>query len=344
MPAVCGDFTTDGMTPHAEPETSRLKAVVPAWLLSFVLHVCVLTIGAIFFRVVPRGVEEPGRGVGIVLTQASSSGKTEYFADSGDGGSNAGGAPLAGSAAQTAADSPVPLPGPEQLPQTGGPKLPQGLANLGLPGDEAGLPGAAGLTQGGGGGKAGVGEKGQATVSVFGVQGTGNRFVYVFDRSLSMSGYGGRPLAAAKRELTKSLASLGNVHQFQIVFYNEEPRVFNTRAGESPQLVFATDESKEQAESFVARITADGGTQHMDALFRALSMTPDVIFFLTDADDPKLTEADLARLRRGNRGAAVINCIEYGSGASQGDNNFLKRLAAQNRGQHVYVDVSRLPK
>lgn len=311
--------------------------------MSFILHVSVLTIGAIFFRVVPRGVEEPGRGVGIVLTQASSAGQAEYFADSGEGGSNAGGATLSGSAAKSTVNSANPLPGAEQLPQTSGPQLPQGLADLGLPGEEAGMPGAGGLTKGGGG-KSGIGGKGEATVNVFGVQGTGNRFVYVFDRSLSMSGYGGRPLAAAKRELIKSLESLGGVHQFQIVFYNEEPRVFNTRPGQSPQLAFASDETKEQAEAFVNGITADGGTQHMDALFKALSLSPDVIFFLTDADDPKLTEADLARLRKGNRGGAVINCIEYGSGASQGDNNFLKRLASQNRGHHVYVDVSRLPK
>jgi hypothetical protein len=332
------------MTSRAEPETSPLRAAVPAWLMSFILHVSVLTVGAIFFRVAPRGIEEPGRGVGIVLTQASAAGKAEYFADSGEGGSDAGGTPLAGSASEGAANSVIPLPGAEQLPQTSGPQLPKGLANLGLPGDEEGLPGAGGLTKGGGSGKGGIGGKGEATVNVFGVQGTGSRFVYVFDRSLSMSGYGGRPLAAAKRELIKSLESLGGVHQFQIVFYNEEPKVFNTQPGQSPQLVFSSDENKEHAEAFVDKITADGGTQHMDALFKALGMNPDVIFFLTDADDPKLTDADLTRLRRGNRGGVVINCIEYGAGASQGDNNFLKRLAAQNRGHHVYVDVSRLPK
>jgi hypothetical protein len=312
--------------------------------MSFILHVSVLTVGAIFFRVAPRGIEEPGRGVGIVLTQASAAGQAEYFADSGEGGSNAGGTPLAGSASQSAVNSAIPLPGAEQLPQTSGPQLPKGLANLGLPGDEEGLPGAGGLTKGGSSGKGGIGGKGEATVNVFGVQGTGSRFVYVFDRSLSMSGYGGRPLAAAKRELIKSLESLGGVHQFQIVFYNEEPKVFNTQPGQPPQLVFGSDENKEHAEAFVNQITADGGTQHMDALFKALGMNPDVIFFLTDADDPKLTDADLTRLRRGNRGGVVINCIEYGAGASQGDNNFLKRLAAQNRGHHVYVDVSRLPK
>ena len=328
-----------------DSETPAIRAVIPAWLMSFVLHVSILTIGAIFFRAVPRGVEEPGRGVGIVLTQTSSAGNTEYFADSGEGGSpSAGGAPLSGSQQSSASRSAVRLPGAEQLPQTSGPRLPQGLANLGVPGDEAGLPGAGGLLKGGGAGKGGLSGKGEATVNVFGVQGTGNRFVYVFDRSLSMSGYGGRPLAAAKRELIKSLESLGGVHQFQIVFYNEEPKIFNTRAGQSPQLVFASDENKRQAETFVSSITADGGTQHMEALLRAFALTPDVIFFLTDADDPKLSDADLARLRQRNRGGAVINCIEYGSGASQSDNNFLKRLAAQHRGHHAYVDVARLPK
>jgi hypothetical protein len=334
--------------PQPSPELenrSLLRSVIPAWLLSLIVHTAVLTLGVLFFRVAPRGVEEPGRGVGIVLSQTSSSGATEYFSDSGEGGSpSAGGTPATGAPATSTPANAIALPGSEQQPETSGPQLPTGLANLGLPGNEAGLPGAGGFTEGGkasGGG--GTGGKGNATLNVFGVQGTGSRFIYVFDRSLSMSGYQGRPLSAAKRELVKSLQSLGSVHQFQIIFYNEEPKVFNTRLGKSPQLEFANEENKQRATAFVSSITADGGTQHMDALLKALAMNPDVIFFLTDAADPKLSAADLDRLRQRNRGGTVINCIEYGAGASQSDNNFLKRLAAQNRGQHAYVDVTRLP-
>src|SRR5690242_12305645 len=132
------------MSSAAEPETtSPLKAAIPAWLMSLVLHVTVLTVGAVFFRVVPRGVEEPGRGVGIVLTQASASGSAEYFSDGGEaGGPSASGSPLTGGATNAAPSSAVALPGPEQLPETSGPKLPTGAANAGLPGDESGLPGA----------------------------------------------------------------------------------------------------------------------------------------------------------------------------------------------------------
>src|SRR5262249_26464602 len=77
---------------------------------------------------------------------------------------------------------------------------------------------------------------------VFGVTGRGSRFVYVFDRSLSMQG---APLAAAKRELLASLSDLKRVHQFQIIFYNEKPRVMQT-----PQLPFADESGRQQAESF----------------------------------------------------------------------------------------------
>ena len=64
---------------------------------------------------------------------------------------------------------------------------------------------------------------GTTSTGVFGVEGEGSKFVYVFDRSGSMQGFQGRPLAAAKRELITSLESLESVHQFQVIFYNERP-------------------------------------------------------------------------------------------------------------------------
>jgi hypothetical protein len=72
-------------------------------------------------------------------------------------------------------------------------------------------------------------------------------------------------------------------------------------------------------------------------------MGPDVIFFLTDAGEPQLTARELADLRRKNRAESIINTIEFGAGPFQGGENFLMRLAQQNRGQHVYVDVTSLP-
>ncbi|MCA9149560.1 MAG: hypothetical protein KDA92_09690 [Planctomycetales bacterium] len=176
--------------------------------------------------------------------------------------------------------------------------------------------------------------------SVFGTSGTGSNFIYVFDRSGSMAGFGGRPLAAAKAELIASLQDLHDTNQFQIIFYNEEPHVFRVRSG-SPSLVWGTEASKAAAARFIQGISASGSTRHLEPLRMALGLHPDVVFFLTDADEPELTPAELQQVRRWNNGSAV-NAIEFGFGPQTRHDNFLVRLARQNGGQHVYIDVSTL--
>jgi hypothetical protein len=185
---------------------------------------------------------------------------------------------------------------------------------------------------------------GKATQTyVFGVPGIGSKFLYLFDRSASMSGFEGRPLAAAKRELATSLRSLESTHQFQIIFYNNRPSVFNPFAPQPPRMVFGEDKNKRLAEDYIRNMTADGGTDHMLAINLALGLAPDVVFYLTDADDPQLTAADLAHIERRNRGI-VFNTIEFGAGPQRSSNNFLVRLARQTGGQHAYVDVTQLPR
>jgi hypothetical protein len=182
-----------------------------------------------------------------------------------------------------------------------------------------------------------------AEIQVFGIKGKGTRFVYVFDRSASMSQFEGRPLAAAKRELIASLQMLKAVHQFQIIFFNERPRLMNLVRDQAPQMVFGDDQGQRQAESFIDTITADGGTDRVQALRLALRMNPDVIFFLSDADKPLLGADDLAAIQRLNRGT-VIHAIEFGIGPKPAGENFMHRLAAGNAGEHAYVDVTRLQK
>jgi hypothetical protein len=181
---------------------------------------------------------------------------------------------------------------------------------------------------------------GMARTEVFGAAGEGRTFSYVFDRSGSMDGHRGAPLHAAKAELLASLADLGQTQQFQIIFYNEQPRVFSP-SGSPGRLVFATDQNKYLAQKFVGSITADGGTKHEEALEMALKTSPGVIFFLTDADEPRMDSRQLARIGRLNRGS-IINTIEFGYGPQRDADNFLVELARRNGGKHVYVDVARL--
>jgi hypothetical protein len=177
-------------------------------------------------------------------------------------------------------------------------------------------------------------EPGAGQTQLFGVTGSGSRFVYVFDRSLSMKG---PALAAAKRELLASLSKLERTHQFQIVFYNEQPKMM-----QPPRMLFADESGQGQAASFVTNMTAAGGTDHVAALKLALRMQPDVIFLLTDADEPPLTAKQLNDVHRAN-GGAVINVIEFKGGPNQGKGAFLRQLADENRGQYKYVDSTALP-
>lgn len=182
------------------------------------------------------------------------------------------------------------------------------------------------------------GEKAQT--SMFGIQAEGSKFVYVLDRSGSMGGGSGKALAAAKGQLLASLDKLDTVHQFQIVFYNERPRVFNP-TGQPGRLAFGTDQNRAEVRRFIDTIAPDGGTAHEDALVLAIRLHPDIIFLLTDADDPQLTSRQLARIERLSPGI-IIHTVEFGTGPQRDANNFLVKLARQSGGEHVYVDVSKL--
>jgi hypothetical protein len=183
--------------------------------------------------------------------------------------------------------------------------------------------------------------EGKARTGMFGIEGEGYKFVYVIDRSASMGGSGQAALSAAKAALLASLRNLEQVHQFQIIFYHEKPTIFNP-TGEKHRSLFATERNKEAAAQFIASITPFDGTEHYDAILLAIRLRPDVVFLLTDADDPKLTAAQLERINRLS-GGITIHAIEFGSGPQPEADNFLVKLARENGGKHVYVDVTRLP-
>jgi hypothetical protein len=194
------------------------------------------------------------------------------------------------------------------------------------------LRGQGGSSVGGSGAKAQTG--------MFGLTAQGYKFVYCLDRSGSMGGSGRRSLPAVKAELLASLKNLDTVHQFQIVFYNERPVVFNP-TGTAHRLAFATDQNKERARQFLDTIVADGGTDHEQALRTAIALRPDAIFFLTDADEPRLDPEQLKKIAY-LAGGITIHAIEFGAGPKPAGESFLAQLASQNGGQYTYIDITKL--
>lgn len=321
--------------PMSLPANDRAVAVrhrtVPAWLMSFALHTTMLVSLAALYRTTSRGADvESTRAGGIVLVAADSE-TTEYLSEGENSDSSA--------PSETVAQIPPPLPDQTQRPIEL-PGVAASTAEVSGIGDDLleALPGVNTPTDGTHKGRD-IG--GKVTTDVFGVKWTGSRFIYVFDRSDSMDGYESRPLRAAKQALLKSLDSLGDVHEFQIIFYNEGTRVF-TRGGNAT-MYFATEENKNAARRFVETMTGEGGTDHLQALKFALSLAPDVVFILTDAEGG-FTPSELGAIAGWNRSGAVINAIEFGVGSQIDLDRSLEQLAKQHRGQHVYKNILTLDK
>jgi hypothetical protein len=215
--------------------------------------------------------------------------------------------------------------------------IPTPISGTGITG-ESRLSGDA--FSGAGGDQASKGE--EATTMLFGVSGSGTQFVYVFDRSDSMNGFSGRPLRAAKSELINSLGSLTERQQFQIIFYNEQPRPFSL-PGVPMAMVRAEPSNLELAKNYIRSIAAYGGTEHESALKLALRMGPDVIFFLTDARIPRLSEIELRDIQmRATTTGTTIHCIEFGADRGPQSDSFLTQLATMNQGQYRYINVQDL--
>lgn len=309
-----------------DPQPSVPNRRIPAWLLSFGFHALIfIAIVVMFSRIQGGAGDVETRTGGIVLVDATSE-TTEYLSE-GDNSDS--------SSSASTQQSPPPLPSDSELP----PELP-GLASA--PSQVAGIgenllesfQGAESLLDGNESFDIG----GEVTTEVFGVKGTGSRFLYIFDRSESMEGYDRRPLIAAKSALNASLASLGKVQQFQIVFYNDKIRVLEI-SGEPTTMFFGTDINKNSGTRFVDSISGSGGTDHLAALKYGLSLGPDVIFLLTDAEGG-FTPAEMGAISDWNRGATVINAIEFGVGSKdRSDDNSLERVAKESGGQYTYKNI-----
>jgi hypothetical protein len=314
-----------------EPTTRR---VVPAWISSTVLHMALVLLLAITIKNVPRNPNtEATRTTGIVLKRVDNEG--EFYEGEQD---DAAAATESAGSESNATDTIAALPNANERPTDVSSFLPDVNEGLGPPAGE--IAGGGNIDLGGAGpGNRNI-EGGKARTGVFGLSGEGYNFVYVFDSSASMSSNSGRPLAAAKHELLASLQYLGRTHQFHIVFYNEHCRVFNP-TGMTGKLFFATDENKLSAQRFVKSIEASLSTRHLPALLMAINMGPDVIFFLTDGEDPALSAAELQKVERRNAGRSTIHVIQFGT-QQPTYNNWLKRLAAENSGQYKFFNIRRL--
>jgi hypothetical protein len=184
-----------------------------------------------------------------------------------------------------------------------------------------GLGGAFGI-----GGMGGIGPGGG--VGFFGTSARGRSFVFVVDCSGSMKG---TRFQRAVSELRKSIMQLEPGQKFQIVFFNDQPIPFY-HSELRDKLIPATRVERKEVFDWIDRLHAHGGTLPDEALRRALALKPDVIFFLTDADQiPRQVRTLIADH---NKHGSTVHTIAFGH---QGGETLMQGIAADHRGRYRFV-------
>ncbi|HZN36452.1 MAG TPA: VWA domain-containing protein [Pirellulaceae bacterium] len=339
-----------------EGKKDRDRAVwllpLPIWLIAIAVHLFLLTLGAIFIKFGRPGADgaKVERPVAALVAEPIAR-QVEYFAEekpappqsppAAEGSANAPNGSTLGAA--------IPSGLPPVLPGVSLPQLPGGLppaddlVGVAAPGGPAKrvsiLPelGDAEILAADAAIPREVVPTGPtAQLSLFGsAAAEGRSFVFVIDRSQSMGGGGLGAIQAASSELKARLGQLTEQQTFQVVAYNQQA-VYFTEGG----LIPATDDNKRRLVKFVEDIAAYGQTEHTRGLLAALRLRPEVIFLLTDAGDPVMKPADLHVVREATRGRTSIHCLHFGRGKQESSENFLARLAAENRGSYTYIDMN----
>jgi hypothetical protein len=328
------------------------RAMLPAWLLSIMVHLLLAVLGSVLFRAASSGVRatEPIRAGEIVLVRRDT-GRTEYFADEPVAGRHEALRPL------DSAVSNAGMPGSaystsDQPPLVAGISLPHLPANMpvgeglvvapqlgaargrpriaGNPLDEAAILAEDALIP-----REIVPTGPTAQLSLFGsAKVEGRSFVFVIDRSNSMGGDGLGAIQAAAKELASRLDQLTTEQTFQVVAYNQAVSYLTDR-----ELIPASSDNKRKLVHFVANLAAFGQTEHSRGLLAALRLKPEAIFLLTDGGDPVLDPGQLRMIREQSAGHTSIHCLHFGRGASPARNESFVRLAQENRGSYTDIDV-----
>lgn len=350
-------LATSGGTTASAATVRATGSGLPDWIphallissfLSLVFHATFIVIFAVSLRGCDRGpvgfTSEEMREVGIVIKDKGDHPDALIAGDSRDGEVSE-----TQTEVPTDQDSFVPTQATPDRPPVET-LLPQEDSNLRI-GPGVNLPAGAAVTDPRQPVKSGGGKRPAATGTMGGTPGTafmgtedeGSKVVFVIDASGSMTS--NNSMQVAKSALVSSLQALAGDQQFLIIFYDDKPVVLHLRDAHKPQLYAATEIHKTLAKQKIAGIQPGTGTQHVPALEMALRLSPDVIFFLTDGQEPPIYEGELASLKRMNGRKTRIHSIEFGVGPEVSEasfpKNFLRKLSRQNGGTYRYYDVTK---
>ncbi|MEL6110100.1 MAG: VWA domain-containing protein [Planctomycetota bacterium] len=135
--------------------------------------------------------------------------------------------------------------------------------------------------------------------SFFGIEASGQNFVYVLDQSGSMDG---QRFRRAADELVRSVETLSEDQNFFVVLFNTQMHQMFDQRGLTPSPIPASAENKRKLARWLNDINPNGGTDPRMGLKLALQMKPSAVFMLSDGEftDDKKRRSGILRADDGN--------------------------------------------
>lgn len=177
-------------------------------------------------------------------------------------------------------------------------------------------------------------EESSAGADFFGVHAAGNRFVFVIDCSMSMSG---PKWQIANQELSDAIARLSEDQFFYVIYFDGDSHPMFGQSMRISALEQATPENIDRFMQWQSAVRVGYNTNPCQSVKHAVHLKPDAVFLLSDGDFNDFTAGFLRkqnRHRAGGPAQVAVHTICFRSPEGQ---KVLQRIAKENGGTYRFV-------
>jgi hypothetical protein len=154
--------------------------------------------------------------------------------------------------------------------------------------------------------------------------------------------------ARARYELLRSIDKLAPDQQFYVILFSTGTRCMFDDDSPAPEMIPATGKNKLRLREWLEAVEVGGSTDPREALFIALALEPDAVFFLSDGDFSNVSGDARNRLfagapeaedlvKRVNRVRTPIHTFAYEDPSSK---RRMEALAQLSGGDYKYIPPS----
>lgn len=180
-------------------------------------------------------------------------------------------------------------------------------------------------------------EETKPSVEFFGIQGRGQKIVFVVDCSRSMMG---EKWERVREELIRSLERLSPEQSFYVIFFDGNSHPMFSPGPPAKEMLAADSANLSRVRRWIMSVQLGANTSPLSSMVHALKLSPDATFLLTDgefADSTAQWLRDHNRIKRVDAKPRVKTPVHTVGIFNTKTQRLLKRIARENAGQFQFV-------